>query len=249
MKRSGWGIGPSSESASALLVRRPEDRSLFFIVGQSSRYQSNLGRQKMPAHGRHLLGFESSYLPPLASASHFFMNEAFAAPARGLPFLPTAFSAQPEAAEAPPFASASHFFMNEALAAPARGLPSLPTALDAQPDAAAAGAAFDAAAGVAGVAGVAGDAGAAFDPAAGTAGVAGDAGAAFDAAAGAAFVGAAVVCANAALAANRVPRTQAINLDMGIVSAWLCVGQSASFIVARQGARRSCQRRLVANPS
>jgi hypothetical protein len=35
---------------------------------------------------------------PLESASHFFMKEAFAAPASGLPFLSTAFAAQSDAA-------------------------------------------------------------------------------------------------------------------------------------------------------
>ena len=40
----------------------------------------------------------SNYFPPFASASHFFINEFFAAPASGLPFLPMAFSAQPDPA-------------------------------------------------------------------------------------------------------------------------------------------------------
>jgi hypothetical protein len=53
---------------------------------------------KMPAHGRHLSGSDGSYLLPLASASHFFINDAFAAPVRGLPFMPIAFAAQSDAA-------------------------------------------------------------------------------------------------------------------------------------------------------
>jgi hypothetical protein len=36
-------------------------------------------------------------LPPFASATHFFTNEAFAAPARGLPFVPIALDAQSDA--------------------------------------------------------------------------------------------------------------------------------------------------------
>jgi hypothetical protein len=70
------------------------------------------------------------------SASHFFINEFFAAPDRGLPFLPMAFSAHPDPAAAPPLASASHFFIDEVLAAPDRGFPALLTALDSQSDAA-----------------------------------------------------------------------------------------------------------------
>ena len=74
-----------------------------------------------------------SYLPPLASDSHFFINEALAAPARALPFLPMAFDSQPDGA-ALAAVSASHFFMKEALAAPARALPFLSMAFDSQPD-------------------------------------------------------------------------------------------------------------------
>lgn len=91
----------------------------------------------LPASGiRHISGSDSSYLPDLASASHFFMNEAFAAPASGFPSLLTAFSAHPDPAAAPTLASASHFLMKEAFAAPAKGFPSLVTALDSQSDAA-----------------------------------------------------------------------------------------------------------------
>lgn len=104
---------------------------------------SGFAQDKMPAHGRHHSACDGGYLPLLASASHFFINEALAAPARGLPFLPIALSAQPDPAAAPPFASASHFFMKDVFAAPERGLPSLPMALAAQSDAAgAAGADF-----------------------------------------------------------------------------------------------------------
>jgi hypothetical protein len=91
----------------------------------------------MPAQGRHIYGSDYYYLPLLASASHFFINELFAAPASGLPFLSMAFSAQPDPFAAPLLAPASHFFMNDDFAAPERGLPSLLTALSAQSDAAA----------------------------------------------------------------------------------------------------------------
>src|SRR5262249_34664358 len=55
-----------------------------------------------------------------APSSHFFMKLLRAAPASGLPSLPTALGSQ---------ASALHFFKNAVFAAPARGFPSLPTAL------------------------------------------------------------------------------------------------------------------------
>lgn len=62
------------------------------------------------------------------------MKEFLAAPAKGFPFLLTAFSAQPDAPAAllPP----SHFLMDEALAAPVSGLPFLPTAFVWQSEAA-----------------------------------------------------------------------------------------------------------------
>jgi hypothetical protein len=90
----------------------------------------------MPAHDRQSSGSDGGYFPPLASASHFFMNEVFAAPDRGMPFLPMAFSARPDPAAAPPVASASHFLIDEVFAAPDRGFPALLTALDSQSDAA-----------------------------------------------------------------------------------------------------------------
>jgi hypothetical protein len=58
------------------------------------------------------------------------MNEDFAAPAKGLPFLSTAFVSQ--AAVAPLLLPLSHFFMKEVFAAPASGFPSLPTARASQ---------------------------------------------------------------------------------------------------------------------
>lgn len=81
-----------------------------------------------------------------ASASHFLRKAVFAAPAKALPFLPTAFASQADAL--PSELPASHFFINDFFAAPARGLPLLPTAFASQP-AAAAGA--DAAADAAGL--------------------------------------------------------------------------------------------------
>jgi len=75
-----------------------------------------------------------TYYPPLASASHFFMNEFLAAPAKGLPFLSIALSAHPDGAAA--LVSASHFLIDEAFAAPASGFPSLLTALASHSDAA-----------------------------------------------------------------------------------------------------------------
>jgi len=77
-----------------------------------------------------------SYLVFFASASHFFMNEFFAAPYSGLPALLTAFASQPDPEAVELLASASHFFMKDVLAAPASGLPALLTALVAQSDAA-----------------------------------------------------------------------------------------------------------------
>ena len=70
------------------------------------------------------------------------MNAVFAAPASGLPFLPTALVSHVVAAVCvvPP----SHFFMNEDFAAPVSGLPLLLTACASQfdePDGPAAGAA------------------------------------------------------------------------------------------------------------
>ena len=66
---------------------------------------------------RRAQALEQTYLPPLASASHFFMKEFFAAPARGVPFLSMALSAHPDVA----LESASHFLIDEAFAAPASG--------------------------------------------------------------------------------------------------------------------------------
>lgn len=60
------------------------------------------------------------------------MKDDLAAPASGLPFLPTALVSQLAAAEPFPLFSASHFFIKEFLAAPASGLPFLSTAFDAQ---------------------------------------------------------------------------------------------------------------------
>jgi len=88
-----------------------------------------------------------------ASASHFFMKEFLAAPAKGFPFLLTAFSAQLDAPAAllPP----SHFLMEEALAAPVSGLPLLPTAFVSQSEAACVAAGVAASAFTAGAAGFA----------------------------------------------------------------------------------------------
>ena len=83
-------------------------------------------------------------MPAWKSATHFFMNEFLAAPARALPFLSTALAVQPDAATA----SASHFLIDDDLAAPVRGLPSLLTALTSQADGAGAAAAGADAAGV-----------------------------------------------------------------------------------------------------
>ena len=69
-------------------------------------------------------------MPAWKSATHFFMNEFLAAPARALPFLSTALAVQPDAATA----SASHFLIDDDLAAPVSGLPSLLTALASQAD-------------------------------------------------------------------------------------------------------------------
>lgn len=63
------------------------------------------------------------------------MNAALAAPAKGLPFLPTAFVAHSESAATASLASASHFFRKDCLAAPAKGLPFLPMALASQSEA------------------------------------------------------------------------------------------------------------------
>ena len=84
-------------------------------------------------------------MPAWKSATHFFMKEFLAAPARALPFLSTALAVQPDAATA----SASHFLIDDDLAAPVRGLPSLLTALASQADGAGADAAGADAAGVA----------------------------------------------------------------------------------------------------
>jgi hypothetical protein len=60
------------------------------------------------------------------------MNEVFAAPANGLPFLSTALVSQEAAAVGvlPP----SHFFIKDVFAAPVSGLPFLPTACASQFD-------------------------------------------------------------------------------------------------------------------
>ena len=60
------------------------------------------------------------------------MNDVFAAPASGLPFLSIALVSQDAAAEAPP----SHFLMKDVLAAPVNGLPLDDTARASQLDAA-----------------------------------------------------------------------------------------------------------------
>jgi len=74
----------------------------------------------------------------LASASHFFINDDFAAPASGLPSFPTALLAH--AAETLLLLPASHFLMKEVFAAPASGFPFLSIAWDSQLDPAAVGA-------------------------------------------------------------------------------------------------------------
>jgi hypothetical protein len=117
-----------------------------------------LNRYLQEGKSRHGAGWKQLKSRPCVqpSFSHFFMKEAFAAPARGLPFLPTAFASQlDEAALVPP---ASHFFMKEALAAPASGLPDFDTACASQLEAAGLADAegIDGLAGAAGVAGVAG---------------------------------------------------------------------------------------------
>jgi hypothetical protein len=61
-----------------------------------------------------------------ASATHFFMNASFAAPASGLPFFPTALLSH--VVEAELVSRASHFFINDVFAAPVSGLPFLLTA-------------------------------------------------------------------------------------------------------------------------
>jgi hypothetical protein len=67
-----------------------------------------------------------------ASASHFLIDAALAAPDKGFPALLSAFSSQDAAT-----ASLSHFLMTAALAAPASGLPFLSIALASQPESAA----------------------------------------------------------------------------------------------------------------
>jgi hypothetical protein len=79
--------------------RRGEEGWPSSTANEVSRYQTRLLR---------LVG----YL--LASASHFFMNDVFAAPASDFPSLPVALLAH--AADTLPLLPASHFWTNEVLA-------------------------------------------------------------------------------------------------------------------------------------